>query len=361
MINVRIRGIYSTALTRLLLENGFRIIQPSMPIKERFNLQDELDEIVQPDLDIYDRLDRQGVNVVGDESSAETLASLLQDKLDDVIIRRRFSTIAKIDYMESQTELGINLQETLRAKRTSNSQRKIRLDIEFPGSSKKKLDSIRSLVTPTLEGHHCYKACNSRVFSLVEMAEKMLEKGCSYKEVESLFKETVAREFPSEGSQIGIEHVKIDGKIFSLGEAKITKLDSEKGHIRVFRVFLKPGVYDGLGTLKEPGDYAVTDMTIGGWSFRTRYYSKDGIYKGTYINLNTPIELYPTKIRYVDLETDICLRPDGKIQQIDQDKLDKMIDENYVSKRLGKIVKEKAAEILDSLSLNAERDNLYTD
>jgi protein associated with RNAse G/E len=96
-------------------------------------------------------------------------------------------------------------------------------------------------------------------------------------------------------------------------------------------------------------------MSIGGWSFRTKYYSRNGEYKGTYVNLNTPIELYPTKIRYVDLETDICLRPNGKIQQIDREKLDKMVYENYIPKRLGKIVMEKAAEILNSLSLNTEK------
>jgi len=358
VVNVRIRGIYSTALTSLLLRNDFKVVQPSATIGERFNLPEEAEKGLLPDLDIYDRLDRQGVNAVGDEDSVKAFTDLLKSTLDDAVFRRWYPLYSESNAPDSRTYLGTVVQETFMEKGSTNLGGKTHLNIEFPGSSKRTLDGFRALVTPTLDNHHYYKACIGRISSLLEMAEKMLEKDCPRMEVETLLRESVERELPHEGSRISMEHVKISGKVFHLGPAEIVEFDERNGRVRLSRTFTKTGVYDALRIRKNPGDYAVTEMMLGEWSFKTRYFSRDGRYKGTYVNINTPTEIYPGKIRYVDLEVDVCLWPDGKILKVDQEKLEERVVHGYISGKLAQIVGEKMEKILSSLNPDVERHDL---
>jgi len=466
LTRVRIRGIYSTALTKLLLDRGFDIVQPSAAIKERFRLK-ECDE--PPDLDVYDRPDRQGIHALGNEEALNPFISSLKFHLVDIIIRRwkvapegiykglvkgvdptassilvdigpatgrvankeirsptqgcvivqvegrmagtkepiltteikipgKYAILVpghqvkisrKIQDWQTRSrlsELGEEMAppgwgilwrtaasgqppETLRDE-IINLTRKGQsileraesvgapaalweeshfVDVEFPALSKEGLDEARGSVAPTLRGHHYYKACGGRVSSALEMAEELLERGRPRGEVESLFKQTVEAEYPIEGSMIGIEHVKLDGQLFNLGPAQIEALDDASSMIRFRRNFEREGTYDGLGARKEPGDYAVTEARVGEWFFKTSYFSKDGRYKGTYVNLNTPIEFYPHGIRYVDLEVDICLWPDGRVKKLDEEKLDTAAAEGMVTERLTKIVKEKMEGLMKDL------------
>ncbi|MCD6373197.1 MAG: ribonuclease E/G, partial [Thermococcus sp.] len=82
-VSVRIRGIYSTALTKLFLDRGFKIAQPSNKIAERFNFEKTYDEF---DVDIYDKKDRQGVILVGTE--VERAKKVLEEELMDVFFRK---------------------------------------------------------------------------------------------------------------------------------------------------------------------------------------------------------------------------------------------------------------------------------
>lgn len=362
MFRAKVRGIYSTALTRLLLDNGFKVVQPSAPIRERFRLPDTPDGFNQPDIEISDRFDKQGVNIIGNAVAAEKFVSILLDTLDDVIVRRRFSIFSPIKTRYEGSD-EMNLAEIIRDVLSdvggSIQQRKIRINVEFPGLSKRRLDEVRSRVIPTLSGHHYYKACGGKIAYMVEMAERLIEKGCSYREVEDLFKETIRREYPYEGAKVGIEHVKVNGRMYSLGEARILEFNEQNQKIKLLRVFSTPGVYDGLGARKEPGDYAVTSMRAGEWSFRTSYFSKNGEYKGTYVNINTPIEIYPTKVRYVDLEADICMWPNGRIQKIDVEKVDEMVCCGYISEKLKQIISKKIEEVLGTLDPEVEKENRY--
>jgi Ribonuclease G/E len=459
----RIRGIYSTALTKLLLESGFQIVQPSLASEERFNLDAGREP---PDLDIYDRLDLHGLHVLGKLSAIDAFSSVLKTRLEDVILRRwdvsvngiykglikhvdperglvlvdigpavgrltirgtnnvelkeivvqvqrrkmgtrmpilstnitiaseyavlssrhqiKISRRIRDRHMRARLyELGKELKHgwgiiwrTAAASRSSDGLKReivdleekrqaikekaervkapallykesYFMDIEFPALSKRRLDEIRSTVAPTINGHHFYKICGGEISSAVDMAEKLLDKGRLPREVEELFERTVEVEFPSEGSIIEIEHVKPDGGIFHLGRAQILSFSQDKSLIKYCRVLKKSGVYNGLGTLKEQGDRAVTETRIGEWYLKTRYFSKDERSKGIFINLNTPVELYPHGIRYVDLEVDIVVHPSGEVVILDEDKLEKGIEEGYISEELAKKVRTKLKALVD--------------
>ena len=337
MFKVKIRGIYATALTKLLidyknildnqtssklLDNRFALVQPSTTVREGLELK-ESDEF--PDLEVYDRQDKQGVQASGTAEAVNAFTSILKSCLDDVVVRKG--------------ESPATLLEGSRY-----------VDVEFPALSKKKLDEIRGSVTPTMDGHHYCKTCGANISSALDMAEKLLETGGSREEVEKLLSQTIRAKYPIVGSLIEMEHVKLNGKVLNLGKAVIEAFDRPKSLIRFRRVFKKKGVYDGLKTEKAPGDYAVTEAKIGEWHFKTRYYAKDGRYKGTYINLNTPIELYPHGIRYVDLEVDVCIWPNGRVKKLDEKKLKEATAEGIITPKLARILKEKVQEIMKELN-----------
>jgi hypothetical protein len=463
-VKAKIRGIYSTALTKLLLDNGFGIVAPSVACKERLGLEDDN---AAPDITIEDRYDRHGIRTMGNRDATDRLRGVLQSSLDDVIVRKwpvsvdgiykgllrgvdiptrsvlidigvavgrvpekekteitsrevivqvkrrrigakepALSTLIEIPgkyaVLIPKGKVGVSLKihdpevraklygwgrelssadwgviwrnsavgqpfEKLRDEVTSLIkeaetvfQRAAQveapamlwegsfvMDIELPALSKKKLDDVRATVCPTLPLHHYYKVCGGKIASSLEMAEALLEKGKTKEEAEAFFKQEVEAEFPFTGATIGIEHVKVSGLVFYLGKASVELLDDNVVCLR--RIFSKEGGYDGLGVKKEVGDVAITKAKLGEWHFQTKYFSKDGEYKGCYVNLNTPIELYPNCVRYVDLEVDVCVLPDGAIRVIDEAKLEKAVNKGYVSEKLAKTVQQKVQEVREMI------------
>ncbi len=93
MYSARVRGIYTTALTKMLLDEGFRIVQPSKEIEQRFGLSYVADS---PDLDIWDREDRQGVEAVGAPGAVDVFCQMLFRKLDDVVVIKREAPVGAI-------------------------------------------------------------------------------------------------------------------------------------------------------------------------------------------------------------------------------------------------------------------------
>ncbi|ANF22203.1 Rne/Rng family ribonuclease [Thermococcus piezophilus] len=465
-VSVRVRGIYSTALTKVLLDRGFGIVQSSQKIVERFNLDRTYDEF---DVDIYDKKDHHGVILVG--TKVEEVRKVLEEELIDVFFRRLpyqiygiyKGMVVKRDeryvYIDIGSAIGTVVAEELPnvmegdevlvqvkkhnllphlsvtltipgdyavlipkpigAQRHVKISRKIRdqgererlrilglsiglgewgilwrtaaaykdwntlrdeiirlskladrlkkadsytapsviiegrniYEVEFGGGAKKKLDEIRNKIVPTVEGHHQLKAYDPELSFAVEIAEGILSKVPSQREKvkQGLWEALIANKGPRKGWLFSLEHYKPDGQRIRIGPGEIMEVSMNPLKVTMKR-HLKPGkVYDGLDLPIEFGDYVITEIEAGKWWFVHRYYDRNGNLKGEYYNINTPVEIYPDRARYVDLEVDIVKWPDGKKEIIDKEKLTEHYEEGIITEKLYRAVLRITQEVFEKV------------
>jgi hypothetical protein len=313
---VKIRGIYTTALTKLLLDSHCSIVYPSIEVLSRFGIKGSDSPTV--DVSILDRSDRQGVILEGDPERTAEVVEALRNGLFDVVSRR-------VTPPENK-DTAI-------------------YDAEFPFLSKASLDRIRGEVVPTLEGHHRLRIIASEY---VDLVEKEVEKyPFKMGKMEEAVKKRVLCDPLERGKNLRIEHVKPEGKVIQLQGGKITFLSDDKKEM-VIRRALKGGRYDGLGLAIDKGDYANTRVKEGDWLVKHSYYSTEGHLKGEYWNINTPVEFYPEKIRYIDLHVDVVMKGGGKPEILDRDQLEHVEEEGYIKGELAR----KALQVAEGLMLS---------
>jgi len=396
-MKVKVRGIYSTALTKLLLENNFEIVQPSLAIRERFLIEEKMEP---PDLQVKDRFDLQGVRVLGKLEAVKAFQSILKSEFEDVLTRRWMVSvdgiykgkIVKSDENRFYVDLGgtIGFLSKKEDVKVENEQVIVQVDRRRIGGRNPVLTAQLKIVgdyavliqngkvgvslkiTNPKRRTELYmlgkklstenwgviwregaerqskEILEQEVATLFEkvkmlMAEKLLSKGKDKGKVEELFKQQIKNLFPEASSMVDIQHVKPSGMVFHLGQAKIDEMDGEE--IKFTRIIKSNGFYDGLAVKKEAEDKAVSETRLGEWFIKTDYFSRDDKWKGTYININTPVEIYPKTIRYVDLEVDLCVKPNGETKILDMDKLEEALKNGIISSRLFGKVKEVIQEV----------------
>ncbi len=326
-----IRGIYATALTRLLMDNGFRVVQPSTVVRHRIGLKFKFDP---RSVFICDRKDRQAVKVQGSAPRVDEVLETFRRVLPDVIVRDKL----QFDLDDTAGKFALTPGFTS-------------FDVEFPGASKIFLDNVRNMVKPTLLGHHQLKVVNPR---RVDEAEALINgSGETLSEISREVKEELIYARLVEGRKIGFEHVKPDGQFLNLRPGSIRSF--KEGSLTLLRKGFKPGgSYDGVAVPREEGDYAVTEIVEGAWFMKHSYYNREGVLKCEYYNVNTPVEIYPSMVRYVDLEVDVVRRCERRFKIVDLVRLDSATTEEYISESLAR----KAKEIAEYIARGAIRENL---
>ncbi|NHN57518.1 MULTISPECIES: DUF402 domain-containing protein [Halorussus] len=217
----------------------------------------------------------------------------------------------------------------------------------FGRESRFGLDADRRTVTTTMPGHHRVKAARESASAAVDFVEDLWAETEGLGTADDDFPTGAAlRQFgPSEGDRVEIAHGKPDGRCFSLGRGEVTECDPESGKVTVRREMSGRGTYDALGTDRERGDVAVTKFREGRWWYPTVYRSEDGASKGTYVNVCTPVELFPGAARYVDLHVDVVKFPDGGVERVDDDELDDAVETGDVAPDLAERARSVASSV----------------
>lgn len=456
LLKLKIRGIYSTALTHFLKEKGFEIIQPSEVMSKRMDI-DDTDESA--DVLIYDKEDLNGVTING--LGADKVVAELQNNFQDIVVKKMeigaiycgkikkienssktiivdlgneegllslqnywgflregekvlaqvkgimgnkkllstqlrlfgdnmilikegFTKVSKHIRNSSEIQRLINISNdsTIKgwgilwkslAEGKSNSELVSELNslieqekqlrkvfeekgdvslilpgssnyfIDFGAASKQKFDKIRGGVISTIIGHHFLKSGGYAL--LTNFAESL--SGLDDNVVVSKLNNTLWNEGPNEKSYYEIIHKKPGGKdvIFKGIVQKSTKEE-----IEIRRKLTAGGRLDGIGGRIEDGDYAITTIKPNHWVVTHRYFSREGAPKGVYMNINTPVEVYPRFARYIDLEVDV-VEKNNKKEIVDVQKLDRIVNEGIIKKELA----DYAMEIANKLYTEAEK------
>jgi protein associated with RNAse G/E len=267
-------------------------------------------------MEILDLEDMEGIRLQGENAPVETVVKTLQVHFFDAIHRNKGEGSA---------------------------------EVEFPFTSKATLDELRNKVLPTVPRHHHFRIVASDYVNLLE--EKTLSGHPEKRDSvgRSMEKSLIWDTF-QEGKEIKIEHVKLDGRVIFLSEGVILDKDFDRRRLVLKRSRFKGRTkYDGLGIEKREGDYAISEIHEGLWHYQHTYFRSDGTLIGRYVNINTPVEFYPDRIRYVDLEIDVVQMPDGRVFVTDEEDLEEMFKAGYLTRQLVDTAKKAAFQRVETL------------
>jgi hypothetical protein len=313
---IKIRGIYSTALTKLVLDADYLVVDPSQLIRDRFGIEYQG---YAHDLLVSDRDDLQGIEVMGQAQWISPFVGLLAEELVDAVL-------LEVAPDEDQDHL-------------------VKACVELPGGAKKALDEIRSSVLPTIPNHHRLRIVDA---GNLESAEAALAGDPSQAEAlgKQLFSDLIVMPLEKSGV-VRLEHIRPSGKPMRPREGLL--LDVTGSRKIVFKRTFHDGRYDGLDVPISTGDYGLTEIEEGAWTIKHSYYTKSGRLIGEYHNVNTPVELYPYGARYVDLEVDVVRRADEPPVIIDQEKLALLARSGVIGRNLEAKALETAERIRGEL------------
>jgi len=173
----------------------------------------------------------------------------------------------------------------------------------LPGHSKAVCDTLRAEIMPTLPGHHKYQAQRDIYGAIVDALEKELPPEVLRTRTASLnvLSSLDAMQLPIH-NQLRFLVRDLDGRVAEAGEGQRLAYDLDAGWVDVRETLSRQDSYPpDLPLDQQPGDYAITRFQEGSWSYITRFYGRDGTWKGDYASLTTPIAIFSDQLHLVNL------------------------------------------------------------
>jgi hypothetical protein len=316
---VHIKGIYATALTGVLLDRDFRITRPSPAIRQRFQLE-SLEQ--SPDVSIEDSEDRQSVRLKGASTAVEQVMADLRETLHFFALR---------DCDPSHSENGL--------------QGKC-LELDFPSPAKEELDRLRARHLHTLPRHHYLRLLDPE--KIDEAEARAFQAGAPPESILQSLMDELLYQHLKPGVTLEVRHQKAGPDSFTYA-GTIARFRHQRELI-LDRQFRAGGTYDSLGVSIEKDDYGKVEFYFGEWHFRRRYFSGSGELKGEIYNINTPPEVFPGSVHYLDLEVDVVRWPDGTVKIVDEDVLEQKRKSAQLSSALVEKALDEAREIYERLT-----------
>lgn len=209
----------------------------------------------------------------------------------------------------------------------------------IPGYTKKVLDEVRSEIAPTVDKHHKYKAADRSHDLAVDAVENLT----SDESLLGRFEEVMKGLEPVEvGDSLRFTHLKPDGSSPSFGRGRVIDVEGEE-------IQLQRGVDQGIrGLPSENAEYAVTSVEEGSWMIVSEYFDRSDESTGMFININTPAEIYPWEVRYMDLCVDVVVQ-NGDVEVMDSGELDDHVAEGRISPELAERARDAADDIREEI------------
>ncbi len=145
-----------------------------------------------------------------------------------------------------------------------------------------------------------------------------------------------------------VEHVKPWKRTTTISGVVSSYVD---GQLTILRTFKPGGRYDTIGERILPGDHGLIEVVEGGWVLRRAYFRADDRPIGELFNIQTPVQLFPGRVRYTDLEVDVVRFPDGGVRIVDEQDLATVVRAGAIKPELAEkalAIARKLAEVLEA-------------
>jgi probable ribonuclease FAU-1 len=181
----------------------------------------------------------------------------------------------------------------------------------MPGQAKAVCDTWRAAYLPTLPGHHKYKAQGDVYSATVDALEKELppEELRARTRTLSVLASVDAMQQPIQ-NQVRLMVRDLHGRRHEHGIGQLAAFDIHAGWVELRLPIRHRDAYPADFPIdKQQGDYTLARFQEGSWSYVSRFYGRNNVWKGDYASLTTPLAIFADQVHVVDVQVAVWRTP----------------------------------------------------